>query len=170
MDGHGLSIEGGRATRCHGRVQKRLGTRYRNAGVSWWGEGERRYVSSFPFPLPLPLPLSLSLSLCLLSGDRFVLKQSTLAFAQDDKAYRLVGRIDVARDRASIRSDRVYLPASGWWLLRNFVLRDIRQGNESSSFRRTNANGETNGVRGDEFESCKGLSFFSRSLIKTCWT
>lgn len=127
MDGHGLSIEGGRATRCHGRVQKRLGTRYRNAGVSWWGEGERRYVSSFPFPLPLPLPLSLSLSLCLLSGDRFVLKQSTLAFAQDDKAYRLVGRIDVARDRASIRSDRVYLPASGWWLLRNFVLRDIRQ-------------------------------------------
>lgn len=133
------------------------------------GRGNVDTCLPFPFPLPLPLPLSLSLSLCLLSGDRFVLKQSTLAFAQDDKAYRLVGRIDVARDRASIRSDRVYLPASGWWLLRNFVLRDIRQGNESSSFRRTNANGETNGVRGDEFESCKGLSFFSRSLIKTCW-
>lgn len=68
---------------------------------------------SLPPSLPSFLSLSLSLFLFLLSSDRFVLKQSTLAFAQDDKAYRLVGRMDVAQDRARIRSDRVYLPASG---------------------------------------------------------
>lgn len=170
MDGHGLSIEGGRATRCHGRVQKRLGTRYRNAGVSWWGERERRYVSSFPFPsssssstlsfsLSLP-PFGWSLRLEAVHS-RFRPRRQGLSISWPDRCGSGSSQHSI-RPRLSSRERMMVAP--------QLRLTGHPAGNESSSFRRTNANGETNGVRGDEFESCKGLSFFSRSLIKTCWT
>lgn len=123
MDGHGLSIEGGRATRCHGRVQKRLGTRYRNAGVSWWGEGERRYVSSFPFPsssstlsfsLSLP-PFGWSLRLEAVHS-RFRPRRQGLSISWPDRCGSGSSQHSI-RPRLSSRER----------LLRNFVLRDIRQ-------------------------------------------
>lgn len=153
------------ATRCHGRVQKRLGTRYRNAGVSWWGEGERRYVSLSLSPSLSP---SLSFSLPPFVWSLRLEEQSTLAFAQDDKAYRLVGRIDVAQDsirpRLSSR-ERMMAPSQ-------LRLAGHPAGNESS-FRRIEetwgqTRRETNGVRTEmNLNTCKSFSsFFPRSLIK----
>ena len=115
MDGHGLSIEGGR-TEQHDVTGAYRSAWERDTGMQECrGEGRENVDTclSPSFPPFLSFSLSLSLFLFLLSSDRFVLKQSTLAFAQDDKAYRLVGRMDVAQDRARIRSDRVYLPVSG---------------------------------------------------------
>lgn len=164
MDGHGLSIEGGR-TEQHDVTGAYRSAWERDTGMQECrGEGRGNVDTCLSPSLPLFLPLSLPPFVWSLRLE----EQSTLAFAQDDKAYRLVGRIDVAQDsirpRLSSR-ERMMAPSQ-------LRLAGHPAGNESS-FRRIEetwgqTRRETNGVRTEmNLNTCKSFSsFFPRSLIK----